>query len=230
MTSLVGFGSLFSNLARAQEYDSSKTIQFARALESHGFNLEGYFLGKPIQIQIDRNDSSVVIDCPLLAEKSNNGPLMDYPLFVAFDKDDSTNRFYRRFINSYGGLGFILDNNSISPEVYADSVKNLLKSTATSVKDNKTSDLESKLYEAYPNPSNGLVNVKYNIKNASDVTFGLYDLLGRKIAGFSERVSSGEHHKTFNTVRLSAGIYFLHAVFDSDGKKAVSTKRIRVVK
>src|SRR3972149_10759551 len=193
---MFGLSSLLPVTLKAQEYDSLKTVQVARNLESQGFNLEGYIIGKPSQVQIDHNNSSVVINCPLIAEKQYNDTLMNYPLFIAFNQNDSVSRANRDFINSYGGLGFIMDDNSISPKAYVDSIKNLLKDRITSV-ESRSGKLEDVLYEIYPNPSNGAVNLKYDIKNQSDVTINLYDMLGRQLRTSSEQISPGQYIRHF---------------------------------
>ena len=214
---------------KSQEYDSLKTIQLARNLENLGFNLEGYIINKPSQIQIDYNDKSAVINCPIIAEKSNNDLLMDYPFFIAFNIKDSANTFYKNFINSYGGLGFILDDNTVSPQVYADSIKKLLKKIPSSVTNYKNR-LENKLHGVYPNPSNGLINVRYDIKNNSNVTFNLYDVIGRQVKTFSENAVSGENNLNFNSSELPSGIYFLQIVIDSDKKRIGNVKKINIIK
>jgi len=227
---MFGLSSLLPATLKAQGYDSLKAVQVARNLESQGFNLEGYIIGKFSQVQIDHNDSSVVINCPLIAEKQYNDTLMDYPLFIAFNKNDSTNQANRDFIKSYGGIGFILDNNSITPEAYADSIKNLLKDRITNV-ESKLGKLENVLYEVYPNPSNGIVNLKYDIKNQSEITINLYDMLGRQLKTFSEQKTlPGQYIKHFETSNLPSGIYFLQIMVDSEKKRLISTKKINLIK
>ena len=227
---LFGLSFLLPANLKAQSYDSLKTVEVARNLENFGFNLDGYIINKPFEAQIDYNDSSVVIDCPLVAEKKNNDTLMSFPLFIAFNKNDSTNRFYRDFVNRYSGLGFILDDNTISPQIYSDSLKKLLKKTNTSIKRNNPCRLENRLCNVYPNPSNGLINIKYKIKNNSNISLNLYNLLGEQIREFSEDAFPGEHIRKINVSNLSSGIYFLRIAIDSDKKRFVDAKKINIIK
>ena len=155
---------------------------------------------------------------------------MDYPLFIAFNKNDSTNRASRDFINNYGGVGFIMDDNSIFPEAYADSIKKTLKKNITSINGYNGKILEDMLYEVYPNPSNGNINLKYDVKNQSAVTINLYDILGRQLRTSSEQNLPGQHIKRFETFDLPSGIYFLQITIDSDKKRLTSTKKINLIK
>ncbi|MEK6834778.1 MAG: T9SS type A sorting domain-containing protein [Nanoarchaeota archaeon] len=226
--SLITLSTLSSKLI-AQDYDSLKTVEIAKNLESKGFSLEGYIIDKPFILQIDKNDSSVTIDCPLIGEKQFNDSLMDYSFFVVFNKKDSSTIFYRNFINDYGGLSLILDDNNLSPKTYADSLKKLLKNSITHIKENKI-PLEDVISEIYPNPTNGYINIKYKIKEEADVELKLYDVLGREISKSINNNIPGDYTKTFNVSALSTGVYFLGVKINSSKGEIVKTKKINIVK
>ncbi len=215
-TTLVGFSLLSLPKLNAQTYDSLKTVEVAKNLENHGFNLKGYLLNKPFQFQVDYGGNSRIINGPLVAEKDENDNLMIYPIFVAFNKNNSETRMDKDFIDNYGGLGFILDDNNVPPSVYADSIRKLLKGNITGVKIKVRNRLESKLEGIYPNPSNGSVNVKYFLKKFENVSFDVYDILGRKVYSFEGK--EGERIKRINTGDLSSGIYFLRMNYKNERK------------
>ena len=229
-TLFLGGSFLLPTIVEAQSYDSLKAVEFARNLESSGFNLEGYIIKKPTEIQVDHNDSSVVIDCPLTANKRENENLMDYRFFVAFNKNNSETRFNRAFINNAGGIGFILDNNSISPQIYADSLKKMLKKTPTSVKISNAGLERLFLHEPFPNPSNGDINVKYEIEEPARINFRVYDLSCKKITAFTKDAASGEHLYRFDTGSLPSGTYFIQAAIISGKQNKTEIKKIRVIK
>ncbi|MEK6907402.1 MAG: T9SS type A sorting domain-containing protein [Nanoarchaeota archaeon] len=228
LSSIIALNFLIPSKLKSQTYDSLKTVEVARILENKGFILNGYMINKPLEVQIDFNNKSITIDCPLIAEKQDNDSLMDYSLLVAFNKLDSLNNYNKNFIDNYGGLGFILDNNNVSPQVYADSIKKLLKRRATSVINISERPLEYILDEVYPNPSNGSINIKYKTKNSGILRFGIYDMLGRELSSFEENLNPGEYTKNINTNNLPSGSYFLRMF--SNRNEFIETKRFVIVK
>ncbi len=205
--SLMVLNFLLPSKLKSQEYDSLKTVEVARNLENIGFFLNGSIIDRPYEIQIDYNDTSVVINCPLIAEKQDNPLLMNYPFFVDIKKKNSTTLFYKEFINDYGGLGFILDNNSISPEVYADSIADLL---ITSINARNNKNLGYILSEPYPNPAKDYININYETKIKEDISLILYDITGKKLSSFKKNLVPGRYNERFNISKPS-GIYFLKA-------------------
>ena len=223
-SSLIILNFLIPDKLKSQEYDSLKTVEVARNLENIGFLLNGSIIDKPYEIQIDHNDTSVVINCQLIAEKQDNPALMDYPFFVAFRKKDSETLFYRNFINNYGGLGFILDNNDIPPEIYADSIASLLKITVINA---EKQNLDYKLSEPYPNPAKDYINIDYEIKNRADINFKLYDITGKKLNSFKKSLVPGRYNEKFDISNLPNGIYFLEAI---SSNKSKITRKISKIK
>jgi hypothetical protein len=78
----------------------------------------------------------------------------------------------------------------------------------------------------YPNPStSGLVQVKINLADQSDLTMDLYDITGKKLNSFKvDKIRSGSY--TLNLSQYSNGMYLLKC---SDGN-AVSSKKIMLSK
>lgn len=64
----------------------------------------------------------------------------------------------------------------------------------------------------YPNPSNGLLNVKRNFKDWGEFLLEVYDINGRFI--LEERIGITENEKQLNLTALSKGTYLLKVKFD----------------
>ena len=62
----------------------------------------------------------------------------------------------------------------------------------------------------FPNPSSGVLNVAFDLKEATPVHFKVYDLLGRLQMNDSQKnFPSGNNQRQFDLHRLSSGIYLL---------------------
>jgi len=74
---------------------------------------------------------------------------------------------------------------------------------------------ENKLYrwnlEAFPNPCNGIVNLKFNTEISEKIKLSLYDLQGNQLQSVIEDMVTGENYKTINLSNEASGIYFLVA-------------------
>lgn len=65
------------------------------------------------------------------------------------------------------------------------------------------------LNQNYPNPFNAATTFRYTIVKEMDVTFSIYDLLGRRVVILSEGVQQpGDHTVTWNAADFPSGIYF----------------------
>ncbi len=66
-----------------------------------------------------------------------------------------------------------------------------------------------KLYQNYPNPFNPLTKIEFDIKQRSQVTIKIYDLLGRVVSKLvDEALESGSYKINFDGTNLASGIYF----------------------
>lgn len=63
----------------------------------------------------------------------------------------------------------------------------------------------------YPNPSNGLLNVKRNFKDSGEFLLEVYDINGRFI--LEDRIGISENEKQLNLTTLSKGTYLLRVKF-----------------
>lgn len=68
----------------------------------------------------------------------------------------------------------------------------------------------NRLEQNYPNPiSTGSTQIEYNLVDASDVTFSVMDLTGRKVVEINEgMMPAGKNTFTLQTSSLDAGIYY----------------------
>ena len=79
--------------------------------------------------------------------------------------------------------------------------------------------------EAFPNPFNGQLHLRFNLLDASRVQVDLYDVSGKKVRTlYNQITAAGNHSLAFETADLSNGFYFLRV--DMHGR----SKSIRMVK
>ena len=61
---------------------------------------------------------------------------------------------------------------------------------------------------SYPNPFNASTTISYTLPKQSQVTLGIYDILGRKVTSlYSGKQESGEHSVIWNAEGFASGIY-----------------------
>jgi hypothetical protein len=65
------------------------------------------------------------------------------------------------------------------------------------------------LVSVYPNPTNGIVNIKINNPNAKDVTIEITDIMGKTINKFTKDCDNALCEETIDLSNLDNGIYFL---------------------
>ena len=64
------------------------------------------------------------------------------------------------------------------------------------------------LSQNYPNPFNPTTTIKYSIKDASQVTLSVHNMLGQKVATLvNEYQSPGRYKAVFNALGISSGMY-----------------------
>jgi hypothetical protein len=61
----------------------------------------------------------------------------------------------------------------------------------------------------YPNPFNGETTIRFEVPVQSEVTFTVYDILGKEVRTFSRKTyAPGAHQVIFTDESLSSGVYF----------------------
>ena len=81
--------------------------------------------------------------------------------------------------------------------------------TATGVKENKSSPNKFELSQNYPNPFNPSTEINYSVPNAGVVKLVVYNSLGQKLTELVNKYQqAGNHSINFNAANLASGIYF----------------------
>jgi len=69
--------------------------------------------------------------------------------------------------------------------------------------------MELGLGKPYPNPFNAVTTIPFEISKGGDVTFEVFDLLGRSITRWSLAARSGKQEIAFDAGKLPSGVYFV---------------------
>ena len=84
-----------------------------------------------------------------------------------------------------------------------------------------------KLYQNVPNPFNGTTTVKFYVPESTEVTIGVYNMLGEYVAEVTNDIFNvGKHEVTFDANDLGQGTYFVRMTTDS----FTATKNMNFVK
>ncbi|HUI30209.1 MAG TPA: GLUG motif-containing protein [Candidatus Acidoferrales bacterium] len=91
---------------------------------------------------------------------------------------------------------------------------------------------EYALYQNYPNPFNPSTTIRFDLKEQSNVTLDVYNVLGQSV--FEDNygnMNAGRYNEAVNMERFASGVYFyrITAVGD-DGQKFVSIKKLELMK
>jgi len=103
--------------------------------------------------------------------------------------------------------------------------------TATSIKENQTSDNSVpdafSLYQNYPNPFNPTTQIVVNIPKSGDYTLTVFNVLGQKVATLlNNRISNGTYTFNFDASILPSGIY----LYNLRGNNFNQTKKMTLMK
>ncbi len=84
-----------------------------------------------------------------------------------------------------------------------------LDSLQSSIKENEYVLKESLiLNQIYPNPFSNSITIEYKLKKPVEVTISIYNHLGQKVKGITERKSVGQQKIEWSCKELPVGIYF----------------------
>jgi hypothetical protein len=90
-----------------------------------------------------------------------------------------------------------------------------------------TSSDAYKLYQNVPNPFNGTTTVKFYVPESTEVTIGVYNMLGEYVAEVTSDIFNvGKHEVTFDANDLGQGTYFVRMTTDN----FTATKNMNIVK
>ena len=137
---------------------------------------------------------------------------------------------HNRLSTSSAMAAFLMENET--GEVYIDNV--VLKQVIDSdVEDSAEQEpLCFRLHRNYPNPFNGETAIRFSVPVPSEVTFTLYDILGKKIRTFGRKTwTPGEHQVIFRDESLSSGVYFYRMeARDANGPVFESVQKMILMK
>ena len=78
----------------------------------------------------------------------------------------------------------------------------------TGVDDNEFAPRSFTISQNYPNPFNARTNISFSIDRESDVSIGIYNIAGQRVADLSGRFKAGENLVTWDASFVATGIYF----------------------
>ena len=112
---------------------------------------------------------------------------------------------HNRLSTSSAMAAFLMENET--GEVFIDNVV-LKQAVDSDVEDTAEQEpLCFGLHRNYPNPFNGETSIRFSVPVTSEVTFTLYDILGKKIETFGRKTfAPGEHRVIFRDESLSSGV------------------------
>lgn len=89
-----------------------------------------------------------------------------------------------------------------------------------------------KLLHNYPNPFSSATTIEYRLPAEMRVEVTIYDMLGRKITTFAERLqAAGQHEVRWDGGGMASGLYFYRVVADGqDGEPVIEQKKMMLVK
>lgn len=100
--------------------------------------------------------------------------------------------------------------------------------------ENENQNAESfTLSQNYPNPFNPVTNIKFSIKENSNVTLKVYDINGKQAADvFSDRRDAGNYEVLFDAANygLSSGTYFYTLTANNGKQNFQETKKMLLIK
>jgi hypothetical protein len=82
------------------------------------------------------------------------------------------------------------------------------------------------LYQNYPNPFNPVTKIKFDIPKSGDISFRVYDVLGKIVYSINEYKDAGSYEIIFSGNDIASGIYYysIEANGSSDVRKMVLLK------
>jgi len=94
-----------------------------------------------------------------------------------------------------------------------------------SIQQHNTGTNENQYVHIYPNPNNGAMQVEYEMPENETGTFGVYDVIGKKLLNFA--LYGGKNKFSITGSTLNKGVYFYIA---SAGSRGIAKGKIVVIK
>ncbi len=132
--------------------------------------------------------------------------------------------YYYISVKNPAGTCYPNGNLKAGSDIYSQSVSNMEDNRIRSTGITKASANEFNL-SCHPNPFNNFTTISYNLREPSDVTLEIYNMIGEKLAILLNNIQqNGFNHFQFipSTYNLSSGIYILKM----KAGNTVDTKRL----
>ena len=86
----------------------------------------------------------------------------------------------------------------------------IFQTTITEIGDVLTvNDIDVNELTIYPNPTSDIINIEFDVPKGDQVSWTLYNEVGKMISTSSENVNLGKNNLTINCSSLKRGIYFV---------------------
>ncbi len=90
---------------------------------------------------------------------------------------------------------------------------------------------EFSLSQSYPNPSNPVSKIDFQLPFAGNVTIKVFDITGREVAKLiDENKEAGFYSVTFDGNNLASGVYFYRIQAEGEGQNFTAVKKLLLVK
>ncbi len=157
----------------------------------------------------------------------------NFKLISSYTNDDSLKGLGT---SSTGRSYDFTDNKVISGDTYTYKVQSV--STNGITKDLSTLSVTVNvpkayaLYQNYPNPFNPSTTIRFDLKEQSNVTLDVYNVLGQRVLENNYgTMNAGRFNETVNMDRFASGVYFYRiAAVGKDGQKFVAIRKLSLVK
>jgi hypothetical protein len=166
-------------------------------------------------IDINKHDFYAVAQHELghahgLGHVNDNADLMYYTMSQGPISYENRKDLYSSYNTIYGGV-YVLDKSKLMTS--CDSISIMLPANTENCESNiGVSELSNNdiIIQAYPNPIDAILNIKYSLKKNSDISFSIYDFMGRNVNNISNQKSYiGENSVEINFSDYPSGMYFL---------------------
>ena len=171
-------------------------------------------------LDIDKNESSVILKWETASEKNNLGFEVERAIFApSFDKGDwatvgfvrgngtATEKSFYQFIDDFGNYGF---NGTLRYRLKQVDFDGTFSYSGTVAIDLNILRKDYHLLQNYPNPFNPVTNLRFNIPEESEVKIEIINSLGEVVSQVVNEVrQSGFYNETWNAKDFSSGVYYV---------------------
>jgi len=113
----------------------------------------------------------------------------------------------------------VRDFGVLGGAVYYQHVDEEIVPSVDSTNERRTNTLEQKQFNVFPNPSNGVFTIEYELRSASQIELSVYDMTGTLVKQIVKPMTqqTGIYQTPINLTELPSGIYVCRII--KDGKE-----------